>query len=39
LLKQTAAGGYALGTGNSIPEFIPDENYFAMLKASWSDGL
>jgi len=40
LLKQTASGGgYALGTGNSIPEFIPDENYFAMLKAAWSDEL
>ncbi|MBN1818378.1 MAG: hypothetical protein JW828_13540 [Sedimentisphaerales bacterium] len=24
-------GGYALGTGNSIPEYVPDENYFAMI--------
>ncbi len=24
-------GGYALGTGNSVPEYIPDENYFAMI--------
>ena len=24
-------GGYALGTGNSIPDYIPDENYFALL--------
>ena len=23
-------GGYALGTGNSVPEYVPDENYFAM---------
>lgn len=25
-------GGYALGTGNSVPEYIPDENYFAMTR-------
>ena len=24
-------GGYALGTGNSVPEFISDEKYFAMI--------
>lgn len=24
-------GGYALGTGNSVPEYIPEENYFAMI--------
>ncbi|MEN8249552.1 MAG: uroporphyrinogen decarboxylase family protein [Bacteroidota bacterium] len=24
-------GGYALGSGNSIPNYIPDENYFAMI--------
>jgi uroporphyrinogen decarboxylase len=22
--------GYALGTGNSVPEYIPDSHYFAM---------
>ncbi len=27
-------GGYALGSGNSIPEFIPDENFFAMTRAA-----
>ncbi len=27
-------GGYALGTGNSVPDFVPDENYFAMLRAA-----
>jgi len=37
ILEQTATGGYALGTGNSIPEYIPDENYFAMIKACWSE--
>jgi len=26
--------GYALGTGNSVPEFVPWENYFAMTKAA-----
>ena len=24
-------GGYALGTGNSVPEYIPHENYYAMI--------
>ena len=34
-------GGYALGSGNSIPEYIPNEKYFAMTAAvadSWLDG-
>jgi len=26
--------GYALGTGNSVPEYIPDESYFAMTSAA-----
>lgn len=26
-------GGYALGTGNSVPEYVPDKNYFAMISA------
>lgn len=25
--------GYALGSGNSIPDYVPVENYFAMLEA------
>jgi uroporphyrinogen decarboxylase len=34
LLQQTAThGGYALGTGNSVPDYVPDENYFAMIRA------
>lgn len=34
LLQQTEKyGGYALGTGNSVPDYVPDENYFAMLRA------
>jgi hypothetical protein len=28
------AQGYALGSGNSIPEYVPLENYFAMLRAA-----
>lgn len=31
LLELTAQGGYALGSGNSIPEYVPDDNYFAMI--------
>ncbi len=35
LLEQTShKGGFALGSGNSIPEFIPMENYMAMLRAA-----
>ena len=33
LKKGFAQGGYALGSGNSIPEYIPDENYIAMISA------
>ncbi|GHU65704.1 hypothetical protein FACS1894184_02030 [Clostridia bacterium] len=31
-------GGYALGTGNSVPEYIPFEGYLAMLKAAAAFG-
>lgn len=35
LLNQTGeSGGYALGTGNSVPDYVPDENYFAMIRAA-----
>jgi uroporphyrinogen decarboxylase len=35
LLAQTVGrGGYALGTGNSVPDYVPDENYFAMTRAA-----
>lgn len=33
LARSAHRGGYALGTGNSVPEYVPDENYFAMTKA------
>lgn len=29
-----SARGYALGSGNSIPEYIPTENYLAMIRAA-----
>ena len=35
LLAQTFdRGGYALGSGNSIPHYVPEENFLAMLKAA-----
>lgn len=35
MLERTATrGGYALGTGNSIPEYIPVENYLAMIQTA-----
>jgi len=35
MLERTGlSGAYALGTGNSVPEYIPPENYFAMIKAA-----
>jgi uroporphyrinogen decarboxylase len=34
MLERTASrGGYALGSGNSIPFYVPHENYLAMLRA------
>jgi uroporphyrinogen decarboxylase len=27
-------GSYALGTGNSVPEYIPNNNFYAMIKAA-----
>jgi uroporphyrinogen decarboxylase len=34
LEKSSENGGFALGSGNSIPDFIPRENYLAMLRAA-----
>lgn len=31
--RTSGRGGYALGTGNSIPEYTPVENYLAMIRA------
>ena len=27
-------GGYALGSGNSIPDFVPEENFLAMIRVA-----
>jgi uroporphyrinogen decarboxylase len=34
LLSLTGSRGYALGSGNSIPAYVPDENYLAMTGAA-----
>lgn len=35
MLRRAEAGGaYALGTGNSLPEYVPQPNYLAMLAAA-----
>ncbi len=34
LERSRGKGGYALGTGNSVPEYIEDARYFAMTKAA-----
>jgi len=34
LEKTSGTGGFALGSGNSIPEYIPRQNYLAMLRAA-----
>ncbi len=33
LIKGMEGGGYALGTGNSVPYYVPDEQYLAMVDA------
>ena len=34
LEKTSGAGGFALGSGNSIPDYVPVENYLAMIRAA-----
>ncbi len=34
LERSRARGGYALGTGNSVPEYVPPGQYFAMTRAA-----
>ncbi|HOU09339.1 MAG TPA: uroporphyrinogen decarboxylase family protein [Clostridiales bacterium] len=34
LALSAPGGGYALGTGNSVPDYVPRENYYAMLLAA-----
>lgn len=36
LLELTAEeGAFALGTGNSVPDYLPNNKFFTMLKAAW----
>ena len=36
MLERTGLdSGFALGTGNSVPEYVPPENYFAMIRAAF----
>ncbi len=40
MLERTAErGGYALGSGNSIPEYVPDEGYLAMVSVGAGEDL
>ena len=34
LERSVSRGSFALGTGNSVPEYVPDDNYFAMIWAA-----
>ena len=34
LERVQSRGAYALGTGNSVPEFLPQDNYIALLKTA-----
>jgi uroporphyrinogen decarboxylase len=34
LERSAVRGAYALGTGNSVPDYVPDEGYFAMTRAA-----
>jgi len=34
LERAATRGGYALGTGNSVPDYVPDDHYFAMIRAA-----
>jgi uroporphyrinogen decarboxylase len=35
--RSKSSGGYALGSGNSVPDYISNENYLAMIKAAIED--
>lgn len=34
MMERGEAGGYALGTGNSVPEYMPDEGFMAVIRAA-----
>jgi len=39
MLERTASrGGFAVGTGNSVPDYVPLENYLAMLEPVLAEG-
>jgi len=39
MLERTSdRGGFALGTGNSVPEYMPDPNFFALIRAALDFG-
>ncbi|MBE0698402.1 MAG: hypothetical protein IH586_15915 [Anaerolineaceae bacterium] len=35
LKRSETRGSFALGTGNSVPYYVPDENFFAMIQAAF----
>lgn len=37
LERAQSRGGYALGSGNSIPAYVPPAGYFAMIKAAYPE--
>jgi len=40
LLRECApGGGYALGSGNSVTNYLKPENYLAMLQEGWKSGV
>ena len=34
MLEKTGGQGYALGTGNSVPDYVPETQYYAMVLAA-----
>lgn len=34
LKRSQTRGSYALGTGNSVPDYVPDANFFALIQAA-----
>jgi len=38
LERARGRGGYALGSGNSVPDYVPAENYYAMISAAVMNG-
>jgi len=37
-MNEFPKGGYALGTGNSVTNYIPPGNYLTMLQVGWKLG-